>query len=249
MQYATAQPRIDYNDLKSSQQPVQGSLEVQSGGSWKRILKYLAGFVVLVSLVLATFSLLSFLLAQHFYLEIQSECYGRYEMCMEMSWKGNVDHKPSPKDHYFVPLEKMQSDDIQNVVSSNGDSWWTLCQPYVDSDLRQLTDDAPWYCTCMQELFFRCNRVDDTPEELKTEILNFDTTEIVGFHARSDFLDRNWEILKLSIWTQIPALILFVVGLVAYVLVIVPWKRLAVKPCEWVARFQGSADTNGRTLL
>lgn len=79
MQFATAQPLTDYKDLKASKQPSDGSLEVQSGGSCKRILKYFAGFVVLVSLVLATFSLLSFLLAQHFYLEIQSECYGRYE--------------------------------------------------------------------------------------------------------------------------------------------------------------------------
>lgn len=116
----------------------------------------------------------------------------------------------------------------------------------MDSDLRQLTDDAPWYCTCMQELFFRCNRVDDTPEELKTEILNFDTTEIVGFHARSDFLDRNWEILKLSIWTQMPALILFVVGLVAYVLVLVPWKYLAVKTCDWCAI---SLCTHSRSIV
>lgn len=189
------------------------------------IMKVLAGFLLVASLVLAAVSLERYLKYDHLYTEVWSECCGRYEMCMEMSWKGNVEHKPYPGDEYYFNMNTLDNQDIDEEAMIEN-TWWRLCEGHRVQGEFKLNEDAPWYCTCMEELYYRCNRIED-------DALNQDNSDILGFHTRSEFLSRAFDSWNVSMWTRFAAKIVVAVGFAVFVLAKIPWKILISKAKKW----------------
>lgn len=48
-------------------------------------------------------------------------------VCMEMSWKGNADHKPYPGDQYYFYMKTLDNQDIDEEAMIDN-TWWRLCE-------------------------------------------------------------------------------------------------------------------------
>lgn len=78
----------------------------------------------------------------------------------------------------------------------------------------------------MEELYYRCNRIED-------DAVNEDNSDILGFHTRSEILNRAFDSWNVSMWTGFAARIVVAVGFAAFVLAKMPWKILISKAKKW----------------